>query len=228
MRLIIIGCEYVGKTTLAGGITTWLAQTLGGASMGWHDHFVLPYIENPGPDSEEDAEQILTLRPALREKLQRYMIQYHFHPEFYLDNHHLLVNWYYADAVYAPLYYGYGGPGQYADRWRLARSWDREVMEVAPDTVLVLMKASPDVIRARRRENPHRHCILQDADVERVLERFQEQYNASLLRRRFILDTTETSVAETLDEFVRRVEPHLTSADQLRILSHQALGPGQP
>ena len=40
-----------------------------------------------------------------------------------------LIDWYYSDAVYAPLYYGYGGPGQYAERRLIARSFDAEAME---------------------------------------------------------------------------------------------------
>jgi hypothetical protein len=97
----VIGCEYVGKTTLAQEISNWIAQTMGGSALGWHDHFVLPYVDHPGPEFEADAEQMSTLRPSVLEKFQRYMITYHFDPDFYLDNHHLLVNWYYADAVYA-------------------------------------------------------------------------------------------------------------------------------
>lgn len=221
MRLIVIGCEYVGKTTLAEEISSWITQTMGAGPLGWHDHFVLPYVENPGPESEEDAEQMSQLRPSLLEKFQRYMITYHFDPGFYRDNHHLLIDWYYADAVYAPLYYGFGGPGQYADRQRTARAWDQHVMEIAPDTVLILMKASPDVIRKRHRENPHPRCIIKDEDVERILDGFQDTYNKTLIRRRFMLDTTTSSIADTFQEFRQKIEGHLTPADQLRILTHR-------
>src|SRR5207245_2756302 len=118
--------------------------------------------------------------------------------------------------------YGYGGPGQYADRRQAARHWDAEVMTKAPDTVLVLLTASPEVIRQRMREHRHLHCPLKEADVERVLERFQAEYDESMIRRRFTLEVTNASLPETFQEFLRHMEPHLTQADRLRILSHQA------
>ena len=33
-------------------------------------------------------------------------------------------NWYYGDAVYGPLYYGFGGAGEVGDRQVMARSYD--------------------------------------------------------------------------------------------------------
>ena len=60
-----------------------------------------------------------------------------------------LMDFHYGDAVYAPLYYGYGKPGMYADRRNMARSIDSEVNELYPDMVLVLVKASADAIRQR-------------------------------------------------------------------------------
>ncbi|MCE2483786.1 MAG: hypothetical protein J4F33_13175 [Alphaproteobacteria bacterium] len=37
MKLIITGCEHVGKTTLAGGVSRWLAD-ITGYSRSFHDH----------------------------------------------------------------------------------------------------------------------------------------------------------------------------------------------
>lgn len=169
MHIIMIGCEYAGKTTLAAEMSRWLDENMGVEQFGryrWHDHFELPFHEGEGPDADLEAEQVLAMTPTLLEKYSRYMI--HYHMFFFLDNHHLLVNWYYADAVYAPLYYGYGGTDEYADRQVMARHYDAEVMEMAPDTVLVLLKASPEVIRQRKAKNPHPREILKDTDVETV------------------------------------------------------------
>jgi hypothetical protein len=102
-------------------------------------------------------------------------------------------------------------------------------MEMAPDTVLVLVKASPEVIRQRRAESPHPREILKDADVETVLRRFEEEYQRSGLRRRFVLDTTTATVEETFQEFLRKMEPHLTQEDRLALLMHahlESLGQG--
>jgi len=222
----MIGCEYAGKTTLAAEVGKWLEENMGRAQFGgygWHDHFVLPFGEGSGPEVEEQAEQVLAIKPALMEKYSRYMIHYHLGRFFYLDNHHLLVNWYYGDAVYAPLCYGYGGRDEYSDRQEMARHYDAEVMSIAPDTVLVLVKASPEVIRQRMNGNPHPHCILKDQDVELVLQRFEEEYNRSGIRRRFMLDTTNATVQETFQEFLRQMEPHFTEADRLALLTHERL-----
>ena len=223
MHVILIGCEYTGKTTLAEGISTWLEENMGLAQFGrysWHDHFVRPFAEGPEEDVQAEAQEVLAMSPGLLEKYSRYMIEYHTGDFFYLDNHLLLVDWYYADAVYAPLYYGYGGREEYADRQVMARSYDAKVMRKAPDTVLVLLKASADAVRARMSEGPHRWNVLQDGDVELVLQRFDEEYTRSGIRRRFTLDTTESTAEETLAEFLRQMEPHLTESDRLALLYH--------
>ena len=45
MKLILIGCEYAGKTTLAGEISQWMIRERGLASVRWHNHFVKPQLE---------------------------------------------------------------------------------------------------------------------------------------------------------------------------------------
>lgn len=76
--------------------------------------------------------------------------------------------------------------------------------------VLVLMKASPEVILKRMRSNPHEKSLLQEKDVEFILARFQEEFDNSLIDRRFTLDTTSATVEETLQEFIQQIEPYLT------------------
>ena len=103
MRLILVGCEYAGKTTLANAIVGWIERTFG-SSRTFHDHFSLPCNEFP----VEEQEQLLALSPRLKEMFQRYMMNYHFHSAFYSDPDHNLVGFHLEEAVYAPLYYGYG------------------------------------------------------------------------------------------------------------------------
>jgi len=222
MRLIIIGCEYVGKTTLAARILKWIEEKMGHPICGWHDHFVLPFTEGPEPDATEEAEQVYALKPKLLEKYSRYMIEYHLNDAFYGDNHHLLINWYYGDAVYAPLYYGYGGKDQYADRQAMARGHDASLMHKAPDTVLIHMKASAETVRRRMAAEPHTRCILKgrDQDIETILQRFQEEYDRSGIRRRFELDTTNATPEETFQQFLKQMEPHMTVPDLLQLLRH--------
>ncbi len=55
-------------------------------------------------NTEEDEEQIMGLRPAVLEQLQRHNIWRHLHPDMYVtEADNLTIGFYYADAVYAPL-----------------------------------------------------------------------------------------------------------------------------
>jgi len=56
-----------------------------------------------------------------------------------------------------------------------------------------------------------------------VLQRFEEEYQRSGIRRRFALDTSDATVEETRQEFLRQMEPHFTERDRLAVLSHQHL-----
>jgi hypothetical protein len=105
----------------------------------------------------------------------------------------------------------------------MARAVEKTIMEEAPDTVLILLKASAEVIAQRMRENPQPCGVLQEKDIEYVLQRFEEEHQASLIRRKFILDTTTATVEETLAEFAEQIELYLTDTDRLRMLAHQAL-----
>jgi len=119
VRLLLIGCEYTEKQTLAVRISQWMIRTMGVPYVRWHDHFVVPRLDGhmivrgtdeapvPGKDdaylnTADDEAQILTLRPGVLEQLQRHMIWRHLHPDMYRDNDVLSINHYYADTVYAP------------------------------------------------------------------------------------------------------------------------------
>ena len=137
MRLILTGIEYAGKRTLASEIEKWWARQTGAKLKReppyfnkFHDHFTVPYIMHPvghhSPDEVEKGQRhILTLPPGLMEYFQRYNIMNKFSLGYainYIEYPDLfMIDWYYSDAVYAPLYYGYGGVGEYADRRRMAR-----------------------------------------------------------------------------------------------------------
>lgn len=222
MRIFIIGCEYAGKTTLVNGITDWIAQTMG-SYTGCHDHFTLPNVgQGEATDEiEETVMELLEKVPSFVEQFQRFQFVYHLQPVLYHRDDFLIVNWYYADDVYVPLYYpNLGGH----DRQYLARFIESDLKVLAPDMVLVLVKASPDVIRNRMRQQPRPRCPLKHSqDIETVLDRFQEVYTTSIIDAKITIDTTSTSASETLQEFVRQVEPHLRPVDRQRILSHQTL-----
>ena len=236
MHLIITGCEYAGKRSLGVEIARWWSEQVGGEfhpppACSFHDHFTVPHVVHAqGHEHHKDIseKEILGLNPGLLEHFQRFQIEYHFGRGFVSGPDHWNIDWYYADAVFAPLYYGYGRPGEYADRRAMVRHLDEEVMEVMPDAILVLMKAAPEVIRKRKRAGispyPDRHkgSLFKERDISFVLDRFQEEFDNSLIKQRFSLDTSTATVEETLEEFKAKVEHYLTSEDRQRMADHQA------
>ncbi len=238
MRLLVIGSEYAGKHTLGLEIDKWWCGQTGQEfrpppSFAFHDHFVLPHIVHSEGHEHHKAlseQQMLTLNPHLLEHYQRYQIFNKLTRGYRAMRDLFLMDFYYGDAVYAPLYYGYGKPGMYGDRRVVARVLDREVDEIYPDMVLVLVKADPDVIRERaanmdKTPFPGRHAAtyFKSEDAEIVLDRFAEEFGRSLIRQKFEIDTTDVPVEESLSDFVRQMKPFITSEDFQRVLGHQAL-----
>ena len=234
MRLLLIGGEYTGKSTLAGHISRWMIETMRVSLVRWHDHFVVPRLDShtiiraEGTDTtigkaehdlntDEDEEQIMSLRPNVLEQFQRHNIWRHMHPGLLQADDVLFINFYYAEAVYAPLYYGYGEPGSFADRSERAREWDQELLSYAPDLVLVYLTAASDTIAERLANHPRVRGILKEGDIQFVFDRFQEEYDASLIKRKFTLDTTDTTPQQTLALFVESIRPYLSEIDRHRI-----------
>jgi len=222
MNIYLIGCEYVGKTTLAGEIVKWAELHMGGTRH-FHDHFTIPSSEL----SPEAAESYRQAHPQLKEMMQRYLLSYHISPEMYAGHRDAnLMGHAIEEAVYAPLYYGYGGKDSQApfrspegQRTQMARAMEERMLERAPHTVLVLLRAEPDVIRQRMRESPDTEegeptrGVVEEEDVEHVLVRFEQEFEWSLIKNKIILDTTAASVPATLSEFLEKLTPHLTEAD---------------
>lgn len=245
MRLIIAGCEYSGTTTLSLSFGEWATENMEGGRFspnGYHDHWKLPHISNFSPPeldevagivkqfpdakdgdytrtglTRDEQEQIMALSPKLKEMVQRYHLQYHLHPSFYRQGDHIMVGAHFDEGIFGPLYFGYGADGQYADRRQSMRHYEEQILDLAPDTILVLVTASPDVIRRRMRDNPHTNGALQDGDVEHVLERYEEEYADSLLRHKARVDTSRASVRQTAAEMVEKITPLLTERDRRRI-----------
>lgn len=225
MRVIIIGCEYTGKTTLAQALRRHIMDRMGDQLVMVHDHF-LPAIGEGAPGRftlEEEEDAFFSLPPFALEKYTRYMNHYHLGQHFYRDNDHLVVNWFYGDAVYAPLSFGFGGPGDYADRHALARHEESHIMEVAPDTVLIHLTAAPATIRQRMQAEPRPRSRFRAEDIAAVRDRFALEFASAILRRKVALDTTESTPDETLRDCLRQLEPHFTATDRLRLLTHAAL-----
>jgi len=241
MKLILAGCEYSGTTTLANAISKWAKKALGADFGVIHDHWKIPHTCGHTPTdevhflteeeqqqalaharlpTEEEQQQILALSPKLKENTQRQSLVYHT-PSEPTDHDSLMIGYVFDEAVYAPLYFGYGAPGGLGDRSMYGRHLEHRLLKAAPETVLVHVKASPEVIAQRMKANPHHNGVLQEQDIEHVLKRFEEEVCKSLIGRRITLDTSTATVEETLAEFVEKMEAHLTQNDCLRMLNRR-------
>jgi hypothetical protein len=202
MRLIVIGTEYAGKTTLIDGLMEWGDRA--GVPFHLDDHFSIPDRQFL---SAEDARAMLAIPPVIKERFQRFQIYYHLHIlEDYDDC--LLGGFHIEEAIYGRRYY-------YPNNvWP---SYARTLEHGFPrDTILLLLKAAPEVIRRRMAEAPHEYPIVPAEDVEAVSREFEEEYRRSGLKRKFVMDTSRTSPAELLAQFRERVVPHLDARDLLR------------
>ena len=222
MRLIITGCEYAGKTTLVKHIHQWIERTMGPPIVPYHDHFTFPRITHDEM-TDEEYEQVNALSPRLKSMIQNHQILYHLNSAFYADHDNIMVGFHIENAVYGPLYYGYEDDGT---PQAIARGVEVEIMRHARDTIIVHMKASAEIIASRMRDNPQPRGVLREEDIELVLRQFEEEYSRSLIRYRFVLDTSESTPEETFQQFLTNVQPLLREADQVRILARRAIEPG--
>ena len=148
MRLLLIGCEYAGTTMLAKAIWEWGRDEMGADFGLFHDHWKMPHVTGHWPidvdsfPTDEEQAELLAVSPKFKEQMQRHSLYYHIQPGafnvgreeeqgFYSD--YLAIGMHIEDAVYGPLYFGYGGEGQPAPRtlvcWNTRRtsywSWSR-------------------------------------------------------------------------------------------------------
>ena len=226
MRLILIGCEYSGTTTLANAIRDWAVEALG-ESILLHDHGKIPHISGHPPHeteatllTEAEKRQVLEASPRVKELLMRYALYYHT-PYYPRPESGIVVGHHIDDMVYGPLYFGYGGDGEPGDRSLVSRHIEQRLMVISPETVLVLVKASPEAIAERMATAPHEYAVVPRSDIELILRRFEEEYERSQIRNKFYLDTTEPTVEETLAEFLERVEPYFSQADRIRLVARR-------
>ena len=227
MRVIITGCEYTGTSTLARNFVDWLYDRYGGRDrfpppFGLHDHFEIPdLIHAELNDAERDT--MVALAPKLTEAFQRYNVLHHT-PTLQSATHPqpgimVLVGFHLAEAIYAQEYYGYGLEGELLDRRKFARRIDGEVMEFGPETVMAMLTASPDAIRHRMAADPHPYGVVKAGDVEAILSRFDEEYEASTIERKFRIDTTDLTPEQVREEFLVGFFSYVTDYDRRAFLS---------
>lgn len=58
MRLILVGCEYSGTSTLGYHIGKWGKEALGD-DLGFHDHWQIPHVSHPNiPEGKTHQEMV--------------------------------------------------------------------------------------------------------------------------------------------------------------------------
>jgi hypothetical protein len=209
MRIIVIGCEYAGKSTFARKLLEWGGKH----DVRFHldDHFTIPDASLP----KEDKDTMLTLSPAFKERFQRFQMVYHVR---ILRNFRdaLEVGFYSEDAIYGPLYYDY--EPHFLAIWHC-----RELEKELPgDTILVLLEATPEAITERMGEAPHEYQVIEKEDVPLLLERFRKEFRASTIHAKIRIDTTDLTPEQVLKEFLAKANAHLTSEDLIRIMMNES------
>ncbi len=236
MKLLLMGSGYVGTTTLAKGILRWGEADMGAYFGLIHDHWKMPHVTGHWPidteafPSAEERRELMDISPKFKEQMQRHSLYYHIQPGafdkgkeeqqgFYPD--YLAIGMHIEEAVYGPLYFGYGGDDQPAPRNVVKKTVERALLKFAPKFVLVHVKADPAVIRQRMADAPHDNPVVRDEDVELVLRRFEEEYEASAIQHKVEIDTSEATEEDILAELIAKLEPHLTDDDRKRRRKHR-------
>lgn len=224
MRLILVGCEYSGTSTLAYRLREWIQTVIGGNVNLIHDHFKLPYtfvhMDNYTPVPEitgDEVKQFLALSPRIMDTVQRHNCVYHSKAMKGMEDK-IIVGMHIDEMVYGPHYFNYGQAGTGGDRRAFGLGIERTILAEAPDTILVLVKASPEVIAKRMKANPHPHGVVKEKDIPLILGRFDEEFGHSIIRKKVVLDTSTATVEETVHDFVRKVEALMSDNDRRRIL----------
>ena len=133
MKLILIGCEYSGTTTLSHAINDWMVKETGTGVRIIHDHWKLPHTSGHAPSDAalmkgEEMDQVMALSPQLKEMTQRHSLVYHT-PSEAADRNSLVIGYHFDDGIYGPLYFGYGGPTDSHDRSVLGRGLERVLLK---------------------------------------------------------------------------------------------------
>ena len=222
MRLLFVGCEYAGTTTLANGVNEWAKSALGSGVGLIHDHWKIPHTSgHPDDTTPEEQEMLLALTPKLQEMHQRHSLYYHSPKGSAPESDGIMIGYHIEDTIYARLIFGYGGEGSAGNRVVHSKVLEHLILMHVPETVLVLVKATPEIISRRMKENAHANALVNEDNIDLVLRSFEEDFSHSSIRKRIVLDTSESTVDESVAELVQKMESHWTQRDQIRLIRHQ-------
>ena len=93
MKLIIVGCEYAGATTLASKLHEWSHEHMDKGFPIVHDHWKVPHVwGHPAGTTQlkgmtpDERRQVMALSPRLKEASQRQSLFYHIFPPDHEDD----------------------------------------------------------------------------------------------------------------------------------------------
>jgi hypothetical protein len=224
MRLLLAGCEYAGTTTVAHAIDDWMSENIGARFSLIHEHWKIPHTSgHPDNTSSEEQAWLLAATPKFKEMHQRHSLYYHTQVSTYNGGDGMVVGGHIDDAVYAPLYFGYGEKRYNFDRELVMHQVEKTIIHFTNDTVVVHITADTDVIKQRMKDDPHENGIVQSDDEDK--KRFEDLVDWSLQGNKISIDNSGALV-DTMVQFVAKMEPYFTDTDRSRILAHKVLSGG--
>ncbi|HIF71421.1 MAG TPA: hypothetical protein EYQ61_02505 [Dehalococcoidia bacterium] len=222
MRVILVGCEYVGTTTLANAIDDWMDANMGVRFSLIHDHWKIPHTSShPDDSTPEEQAWLLAATPKFKEMHQRHSLYYHVQAGTFSHDDGMVVGGAIEDGVYGPKYFDYGGPGHRLDRETVQHQWENTILHFTDETVLVHVTADTEVIKQRMQDDPHENMVISEGDIDQVKSRFGELVEWSVLDKKIEVDNSG-SIEDTLAQFVNKMEPYLTDNDRNRMKAHSS------
>lgn len=208
MRCIFVGIEYAGKSTLVNLLTDYYRHRK--LTVHVDDHFTIP----DSTLSAASRAAYVDFPDDVKERMQRMQLQYHVEVIKNYPNT-LIAGWHIEELVYSSFYGDDPESPYYANyHFNAQRGYETQVIEARlPDVVLIHVTAGDAAIQERMETDPHEYQIIKTADIPTLKRLFEEEIDKSLFAqkgRKIVLDTTDKTPAESLDELLLLSEPLIT------------------
>ena len=92
-------------------------------------------------------------------------------------------------------------------------------MKFCPDTVLALVKCNQAETKKRMQNHTHKDQLGNIDDIKHFSNRFQKEFDTSLITNKIVLDTSTSTVDESIYELVYKLQPFFTKDDRIGLLS---------
>jgi broad-specificity NMP kinase len=220
MKIILVGIEYVGTTTIAKMLKDWKLKYTGSPFYDglMHDHMKIPHTSgHPDDTTLKEQEQILNLSPKLMEMYHRYHMYYHLHHYFQRDD--LTVGFHIEESILARRYFGYGLDGEAFDRENIVfERIENRIKQITSDPIIIVhMAADVSVIENRmaslRNTPEHTNSPLLKDDIELVLKDYDHYVNKSDIGPTLQVDTSIDTPEQTLEKIVDLIKPFISHED---------------